>query len=557
MKKTQIIIYCFLSLLLSGIIFILLLLPSSEANINALSEAVQPDHFVMNKDSFMNAPYGLDSNGILFYDYGTRYNNLGRYHNPTFIAAYANALYLDIVRGDKTLVSDFTKQVDYLLSTAKSDPDGGLYWTYPFENPYYKAPKEWYSAMTSGRILGVLTRAHYLTNNDKYLTAAKKVYRKMSKSSTNSGMTTYTKHNEAWFEEVSYPNSESFKVLNGHIFALSGLYDYACYVNDIFAKQLAYAGFNAVLSKLDYFDAGFISYYCENMPGREKSYAELHGYHAIHVLQILYCYLITDNPLFLKKAMRFQLYENFNPNINASFTTNSETHGTDKMNLTFGNNYWSSYRFPVSVTMDFKDKIFFDDITIIGRTRESLPKSYTLYKKYDNYSWEEISGDIYKGDKILKIHFSKPQIAEQMKVNIQSSYNGPLALEGIGIHRSEGDLSPLFVWNEMQRGIRHNYNLYLSRLFDENQDTFVQLQPKSNIALIIPCRNKNISVKGNFLDSNSEVLLFYSEDLENWTEQNDRIELNKIGFNYQSHNNGFIKLQIKTELKLSISEVDY
>lgn len=513
--------------------------------------------FVMDKEGFFVPPYGLDEKGILYFDYGARYDNLGKYHNPTFVASYADSLYHEITLGNKNLIPDFMKQVDFLLSKTDTDVSGDLYWSYPFENPYFRAPKGWYSGMTSGRILGVLARAHYLTKDEKYLKTAEKICNKLTKSAKNFGMATYNAKNDLWLEEVAYPNSESFKVLNGHIYGLSGLYDYANYINDKRVKTLALAGFNAVLRNLEKFDAGFISYYCENMPGREKSYAELGGYNITHIHQLLYCFKITNNPRFLEKAMRLQLYENFKPEIAATFTTNPETHGTDKMNLTFGNNYWSSYKFPVTVTMDLKEKIFFDAITIIGRVPDTMPLDYNIFKKIGNAPWEILRGSINKGEKIHKIIFPTLKEADHIKVEIKSSNNKQVvALEGIGIQRSRKDLSPIFMYENLFRNTTGNYNLKINNLFNKNPNEHILIKENFEIDLIIPYKDQ-IILHGNFMEAQPQIQAFYSKNLKEWDDIDSKLEIYNDRLSIKSPNKGFIKLQIKTEKKLRLIELEY
>lgn len=513
--------------------------------------------FVMRKEGYYVHPYGLDEDGILYCDYGEKYNSLGKYHNPTFVAGYADSLYHEISQGNKSLIDDFLKQVNYLISTADEDASGDFYWSYPFANPYFNASKGWYSGMTSGRMLGVLARAHYLTKDEKYIKAAEKVCNKLIKPVKKAGMSTYEGKGRIWLEEVAYPNAESFKVLNGHIYGLSGLYDYANYINDESIKGIAMAGFNAVLKSLEKFDAGFMSYYCENMPGREKSYAGLGDYNVTHVHQLLYCYQITDNPEFLKRAMRFQLYENFNPEITATFTTNPKTHGTDKMNLTFGNNYWSSYKFPVTVTMDLREKISFDAITIIGRTPETMPLDYKLYRKIGDTPWEPLIKNVQRGEKIHKIGFATTKEADYIKLEIKSSNKNQLvALEGIGIHRSQKDLSPIFIYKDLFRNTIGNYNLQINKLLNKNPNEYILIRKNSEMDMIIPYRGKTI-VYANFAESKPQLQAWYSKNLKKWKNIDSEMKIyqDKLSFNFKKE--GFIKLQIKTKERLKLTEVEY
>lgn len=535
-------------------------LPHKHTNVCLFNEEkiLLPDPFTKEYSEFLQPPYGVNEDGILYYNYGNRYNNLGNYSNPTYVAAYANALYNEVLLGNKNYKTNFFKQVDYLLSTANVDPDGGLYWTYPFENLHYNTPKGWYSAMTSGRILGVLVRAHSLSKNKKYLEAARNVYKKLSKPLKNSGMVTYSKKNEAWLETVAYPQIDSFKVLNGHIFALAGLNDYALYINDRQAKMLTKKAINAVRNHLDDYDAGYTSYYSMKIPSKGRPYAERLGYNSIHVCQLLYCYLIDGAPAFLRKAMRFQLYEVFTPEIKATFTTNPQKNGTDKMNLTFGNNYWSSYRFPVSVTMDFKEKITMTGISIIGHSEKSSPRNFKLYKSNDSLCWKEISAEISVDGKIQDILFKKPEDAQYLKCDIFSDNgNGAVALDGIGIHRKRDDLSPIFISNDMYCNAKiFEYNTLLPSLLDKRSDTAVILKAKDDVNLIIPCKGKEIILKGSFRETKGELSIFCSRDLATWTPYSGKVFLSDDMIRLYPEA-GFMKINIKIDSNLRIYELNY
>lgn len=555
--KTKKTILLFITLLLLLIHFKLNLnenIMSSDVTFSEIPSAP----FVLGREGYCVHPYGLNEDGILYFDYGERYNLLGKYPNPTFVAGYADSLYHEITQGKKSLIDDdFIKQVEYLLSKADIDNSGDLFWSYPFKNPYFNSPEGWYSGMTSGRILGVLARAHHITKDEKYLKAAEKICNKLTKSVKDSGMATYNAKNEVWLEEVAYPNSESFKVLNGHIYGLSGLYDYANYINDERVKAIAWAGFNAVLKNLEKFDAGFISYYCENMPSKEKSYAQIGGYNITHVHQLLYCYQITNNPKFLKKAMRFQLYENFKPEITATFTTNPKTNGTDKMNLTFGNNYWSSYRFPVSIIMNLKEKVMFDAITVIGRASETMPYDYKVYVKNENLEWHEIKGEVSRGEKIYKISFHKFVLAEMVKLEIFSTkLKAPVALEGLGIHRIKSDLSPIFIYESLFRNTTGNYNLKINNLFNKNPNEHILIKENFEIDLIIPYKGQ-MTLYGDFMETQPQIQALYSKNLKKWDNIDSKLEIYNDRLSIKSPNKGFIKLQIKTEKKLKLIELEY
>lgn len=458
-------------------------------------------------DRFLSKPYGIFENGILYFDYGDRYGKLGKYSNPTFVAAYANSLYRDYLQTPSAdLKSNFFRNVDYLIETAVSDKDGA-YWPYPFENPHFNAPQGWYSGMTSGRVLGLLTRAHHLSGDDKYLKFAHAVFNKLKTPLDSGGMVTYG-DDEAWLEEVAWPNAPSTKVLNGHIYALSGLLAYAKYTYMGAAKDLAAKAIKAVGESTGVFDAGFLSYYCEDMVSeRPRSFAERGGYNVTHTHQMLWLYGETGNPTFLRQATRYQYYENFNPEITTSSSVNSVTHGPDKMDLTFGNNYWSANTFPVDVLMAFPDQKQITQIVILGHSLATSPSSFTVFAQLGSEWQKQISSNNNSSQRIT-INLPNTVRTSAIKIQIESAVGKSLvALGGIGIVCLE-PFAPVVNFS--------NYATDCIKLKDGDTNTSISV--KTDGFLIVPLIDSagQCRIYGSFTGV-PDLRVSGSNDLEKWS----------------------------------------
>lgn len=496
--------------------------------------------------------YSLDVNGVLLYDYGSRYDNLGKFPNPTFIAAYANALYRDFLLGDKQAKNKFLKQVDYLVHHANND-ETGMYWPFPFKNEHYLAPGNWYSGMTSGRILGLLVRAHALTQDNSYSTSAEKVFKKLSQKMELGGMTTYLNDDTAWLEEVAYPDSESFKVLNGHIFSLAGVYDYAQYTGNKEAQQLLLKGIKAVENSLPSFDAGYLSFYSEKSPAKNnRSFAERGGYNVIHIQQLLWLYEITKNPNFLKKASLFQFYETNYPEISVNHSTNSDTHGPEKMNLTFGLNYWSSFRFPAQIMLDLKQVSLLRGIVILGHTLKSSPRNFLIESSFDKENWKGLAKVINNEQLRKEVLFTYLVAARYIRVTINDDNgNGAVALDGFGLLHKKTN-APVVNFS--------NYSVGLGKLFDLDKTTGIN--PRNNGWLLLDCIGaKKVSLYGLFnvtaFDTNS-FFIEGSNDLKGWLklEGNWLIKTSEVVFQLPKKEYEYYRINFLNKFVSRLTEVE-
>jgi len=491
-------------------------------------------------------PYGIGEDGILYFDYGNRYDGLGKYRNPTFITAYANAIYRDFIQGDKKSRGDFLKQVDFLINSASCD-EQGCYWAYHFVNEYYDAPEGWYSGMTSGRVLGVLIRAHHITEDQHYLRFAEKVFKKLSMPLKEGGMSTYTQ-NGVWIEEVAYDNAKSFKVLNGHVFGLAGVYEYARYLNDEEIIEYSEKAVNAVLGSLDDIDAGYISYYSESMPSKMlRPFAERGGYNSIHIMQMLWLYEISGNVSFLEKALKFQNYENFEPIITSSFSTNPTTNGPEKMNLTFGNNYWSSYRLPVVLDIDLGGLQILNGINIIGHTPESAPRDLFVEVLYKG-EWKGVARTNGNSEQRLAIDFTYPVHAHEVKVSIyKDNGNKAVALDGIGFRKTNA-YSPVVDFA--------NYTSGVKRLVDKDFSTGILV--KNSGFLLIPNASlvNKVDIYGEF-SAIEKLAIQGSDDLAFWQEipLNAKLSNGLLEIQFDKNHLKFIKLNFDRSEFKRISEI--
>lgn len=496
-----------------------------------------------------NGGYGLNKQDIIYYDYGSRYNNLGKYNNPTFVAKYASILFREIKNGDNTKRTMFFKQIDYLIKSSIKDTKGERYWSYPFENTYYSAPIGWYSAMTNGRILGLLAAAHSLSKDDKYLKFAELVLNKLAKPVEENGMSTYEPNGGIWLEEVAAKGSPSHKVLNGHIFSLAGIYVYYKYTNNKKAQKLFEGGIKAIKNNLNHYDSGFISYYSDKNYKDKRPYGPRHGYHVVHIMQLLWLYNLTNDIDFLKKAMKFQAYEMNYGNITVSSSINAKTHGQEKMNLTFGNNYWSASKFPVTITIDMLKEEILKGVGLLGHTKKSTPKSYLVESSLDGINYQGIARQNKNKDIRFINYFTHYVKARFVKLTVFST-NGSksLALDGIAI-----------IKNDPQHLVSNfcNYSISIRKIIDHKFGTSMPVKCKG--FFIIPpsmLESDKLSVYAKIKKNKKEVDmgLYESDDLVHWKlKSTSPYKENMFKFT-NINKNKYIKLSFTADIS-TISEI--
>lgn len=168
----------------------------------------------------------------------------------------------------------------------------------------------WHSAMAQGQAISLLTRLFQVTNNSKYLEAAKKALNIFEVESFKNGVKAVLFDKYNWYEE--YPTVPSIFVLNGFIYSLFGLYDLSKTCQDNFCKksgQLYEEGLRSLEMALPLFDSGSGSFYdLRHLNLGIAPNLARWDYHSTHINQLLYLFTITRNDLFQSVAERWIEY---------------------------------------------------------------------------------------------------------------------------------------------------------------------------------------------------------------------------------------------------------
>ncbi len=177
---------------------------------------------------------------------------------------------------------------------------GAMYLPYPFDwalhgnkDNVIKAP--WYSAMAQGQALSAFVRLYEVTGEQRYRIAADQLFASFKNLKSTGMPWTVNVDDEGylWFEEYARDVGADRSV-NGHIFAIYGLWDYYRITASEEAKQLFCGGVTAVHGHLQKFrNPGWISRY--SLANPQYLYA---SYHTVHVGQLYQLYNLTGSAHF-------------------------------------------------------------------------------------------------------------------------------------------------------------------------------------------------------------------------------------------------------------------
>lgn len=178
---------------------------------------------------------------------------------------------------------------------------GALYFPYNFEWNRGKQQPPWYSAMAQGQILSAMARLYELDPRDEYLEFSRKIYQSFlnlpdADDSKTPWVVDIDSEGYLWLEEYPHPGQGKC-VINGHLFACWGLYDYWRVFESANALTLAEAALKTFKRYI----------WTSRNPGWSSHYDMtefflIRNYHQTHISQLETTYNFTDDPFFLEMA---------------------------------------------------------------------------------------------------------------------------------------------------------------------------------------------------------------------------------------------------------------
>lgn len=291
--------------------------------INSFYEPEKLLYYVTHHPSLLEK-FNLDSSDIPYFDYR---KEIGIQYTPVITALFAlNAWNTagGISCYDSAEISRFFKLTNWFL---KHEEKLGRYWGWYYKfNWWYRnylILSPWLSAMGNGMAISCLVRAWLLTKNKCYLESCERALEVFEHGISDGGVKAIDDHGCVWFEE--YPVLPSPHVLNGFVFALFGLYDFALIGNNN-AERLFSEGINTLEKHLTNYDLGYWSAYDLLSSGQiswnskdlchfkfkiSRCLAMGH-YHALHVQQMRILYLLSRREYFQTMYLKWRSYYRLN-----------------------------------------------------------------------------------------------------------------------------------------------------------------------------------------------------------------------------------------------------
>lgn len=231
-----------------------------------------------------------------------------RQDHPVYLVQYALAALGGYTRtGDARYLDRALANAERLVSLSQPDESGALWFPYHFAHRYYDVtmPVPWWSSMGQGQPLSLFCRLARLRGSDtRWLALAHATFRTFESWRTlgRPWITTMDAHGRLWFEEYA-GDVEPLLVVNGHIFALYGLYDYAMLTEDQRAIEFFDGGATTVRECIDTFRVpGGVSYYCVREGYCQRPEWQNASYHPIHIQQLRVLARMTGDETFENAA---------------------------------------------------------------------------------------------------------------------------------------------------------------------------------------------------------------------------------------------------------------
>jgi len=224
---------------------------------------------------------------------------------PVALCQCAIGFHQEYHHGDAEALRWFLTCADILCDASPRDGvlAGGL--AHDIPSPY-RSRRPWLSAMAQGEALSVLARACLVCDDaSKYEEAARLTVQPFFHSLAEGGVTNRDESGRVYLEE--YPSDPPSHVLNGWVFALVGLGEYADAFDDAEAGLLAAESRVSLVAALPDYDKSYWSRY-DLFPSFPKAFLANRFYHRLHIAQLSALHSMTGEPALQEHADRWARY---------------------------------------------------------------------------------------------------------------------------------------------------------------------------------------------------------------------------------------------------------
>lgn len=226
----------------------------------------------------------------------------GCHYDAIIVAQYGLGLLKVASSGETAAAAQMAVQADWLVSAQHRTGERAGFWLQRFVNAKYPAlGNPWVSALAQGNCISLLLRAWEMHGKDEYLDAARAGFTAMLVPLAAGGVLS-EREGDVWLEE--YPLEPPGHVLNGAIYALWGVLDYARVTGDPRAWGIWRRGAETIARRAEEFDTGFWTRYELATP----ELVSLHYHKNIHIPQLEVMQILTGSPVFGVLAHRWRRY---------------------------------------------------------------------------------------------------------------------------------------------------------------------------------------------------------------------------------------------------------
>lgn len=227
----------------------------------------------------------------------------GDQYAPVDIAQYALGLFeRHGIEGRAEDRERFLALARWFADNAVDAAGGAKVWPYRYPLPKWNAWPPWISGMAQGEAISVLLRAGQMTGESRFGDLAADANRSFGRSVREGGVRATVGPGRWFFEEVAV--EPSAHILNGMVYALWGILEFARATGASQAREEFEAGVEALASLLPAYDTGYWSRYSLLYPNQVAS----RFYHELHVRQLTSLHERTGNERLADHARRWSEY---------------------------------------------------------------------------------------------------------------------------------------------------------------------------------------------------------------------------------------------------------
>lgn len=327
------------------------------------------------------------------------------YYYPVHIAQYAYDLYNNYYHThDADILDKFITNANWLKQNCIYTKYGFCSYRAEFPLESYNVFSDWTTAMGQGQAISSLIAAHYLTGDSDYAETALAALSAFAYPISEKGLRADFE-GVWWYEEYGSEDSPAH-VLNGFIFALSGIKDFVDIYDLELAKNIFAIGISSLKARIHLYDFSFTSKYDHshlNQLASAKGGPDI--YHELHIFQLGWLYNVTGEDIIKKYTEKFLMQDMGGlksiggpfyrasrefAKIKASYSTDPENYGESYLydaNWTW-NRYWSSHRFPVDLELTLNSDILEEgkllNFSFTSVSIKDLPNTISLYEIDEN-----------------------------------------------------------------------------------------------------------------------------------------------------------------------------